>query len=136
MVSVFQIGHSIENNTKSRVSSLEVQDRHKLLHSTNRARSCFFSAPGPPFGFHSLAKARPGQLLGLKGLPGDGWIVLFWSNFRFSRVEDRPRVEQNSMPIGHNSSLGKAAQAKYTPTWLDDLAQIPNLKPLIFGFWV
>jgi len=116
MVSVFQIGHSIENNTKSRVSSLEVQDRHKLLHSTNRASSrilprtrpaFWLSSPARPFNPKQLARSRLGQA---------GSIVLFRSNFRFFRVEDRPRVEQkNSIPIGHNSSLGKAAQAKYTP---------------------
>jgi len=35
----FKSGIRIENNTKSRVSSFEVQERHKSLRSTNRASS-------------------------------------------------------------------------------------------------
>jgi len=88
------------------------------------ASSCGFQSPGRPSIPRQFARSTLGQA---------GWIVLFRSNFRFSRVEDRPRVEQSSMPIGHNSSLSKAAQAKYTPTWLDHLTAYASFARIGFA---
>ena len=141
---VFQIGVRIENNTKSRLSSLEVQERHKSLQSTNRASSELYSALGPPFGsscgFHHLEGPLP-QAVGPVA-PWPSWLDCSLPE-QFSifscRRSAKSRAKQHAnwaQPITWQSPQ----QAKYTPTWLDDLTQIPNLKPqilrlpLIFGF--
>jgi hypothetical protein len=88
------------------------------------ARPAFWlSSPARPFNPKQLARSRLGKA---------AWIVLFRSNFRFFRVEDRPRVEQKTAyQSGTTHHLAKPHRLSTHRPWLDDLAQIPNLKPQI-----